>query len=110
MPAAVVKLSLSERSGVQAVYTPLHGVGESSLFRVLGEAGFSRSEIFRAAAGARRQFHQRPPALANSRIDQCLRAGHRTCEETSADLVLASDPDADRLGVSVRGGTVRSST
>ena len=44
--AEVVKLSLSPDRDVRAVYTPLHGVGETSVFRVLRDANFKQVDIF----------------------------------------------------------------
>lgn len=101
---AVVKLSLSNAREVQAVYTPLHGVGESSLFRVLGEAGFEQVEIFEPQRAPDGNFTNVPLHLPNPELTSAFEPAIAHAKKTSADLVLASDPDADRLGVSVRGG------
>ncbi len=68
--AAVVKLSLSKDRDVRAVYTPLHGVGETSVFRVLRDANFQAGRHLRAATEAGRQLHKRPEALAESGADE----------------------------------------
>src|SRR5207237_1184405 len=43
---AVVSLSLSRERDMPAIYSPLHGVGETSVYRVLEQAGFNGVEIF----------------------------------------------------------------
>jgi phosphoglucomutase len=102
--AEVVKLSLSEAREVRALYTPLHGVGETSLFRVLGEAGFRQVEIFEPQRAPDGNFTNVPLHLPNPELTSAFEPAIAQAKKTGADLVLASDPDADRLGVSVRSG------
>lgn len=100
--AAVVKLSLSDARDVRAVYTPLHGVGERSVFRVLTEAGFKQVEIFGPQRAPDGNFTNVPKQLPNPELTSAFEPAIAEAKKTGADLVLASDPDADRLGVSVR--------
>jgi phosphoglucomutase/phosphomannomutase len=100
--ASVTKLSLSNARDVQAVYTPLHGVGETSVFRVLGEAGFRQVEIFGPQRSPDGNFTNVPLHLPNPELTTAFEPAIAHAKKTGADLVLASDPDADRLGVSVR--------
>ena len=100
--AEVVKLSLSEARDVHALYTPLHGVGETSLYRVLGEAGFKQVEIFEPQRAPDGNFTNVPKQLPNPELTSAFEPAIAHAKKTGADLVLASDPDADRLGVSVR--------
>jgi phosphoglucomutase len=97
--SAVVALSLSDARGARAVYTPLHGVGESSVFRTLSAAGFSRVEICESQRQRDGSFPNVPLHLPNPELPSALAPACRHAEASSADLVLATDPDADRLGV-----------
>jgi phosphoglucomutase len=100
--SAVVELGLSGARGAQAVFTPLHGVGETSVFRALSVAGFSRVEIFELQRTQDGSFPNVPLHLPNPELPSALQPACQRAEATSADLVLATDPDADRLGVAVR--------
>ncbi len=101
---AVTALSQSSSRDVSAVYTPLHGVGETSIWQVIQQAGFSNVDIFEDHRTADGNFPNVPNHLPNPEllevfdpvIDWIAATKH------SADLILASDPDADRLGVMVR--------
>ncbi|MGQ0636169.1 MAG: phospho-sugar mutase [Planctomycetaceae bacterium] len=99
---AVRTLSLSSARDLPAVYSPLHGVGETSVYRVLEEAGFDGVTIFeqhRAPDGA---FPNVPNHLPNPELPAVFGPPIALARDSQAALVLASDPDADRLGVAVR--------
>jgi phosphoglucomutase/phosphomannomutase len=100
--AAVAGLSLSRARGVHAVFTPLHGVGESSVYRVLAAAGFKSIEIFEPQRKADGDFPNVPRHLPNPELPSALGPACEWAEARSAELVLATDPDADRVGVAVR--------
>ncbi len=101
--AAVVGQSLSSERNIRAVYTPLHGVGETSLYRSVREAGFTQVEIFEPQRKPDGNFTNVPKQLPNPELPTALEPAVAYAKKTGADLVLASDPDADRLGVAVRG-------
>jgi phosphoglucomutase/phosphomannomutase len=101
--AAVVENSLSSAREIRAVYTPLHGVGETSLYRSIREAGFTQVEIFEPQRKPDGNFTNVPKQLPNPELPSALEPAVAYAKKTGADLVLASDPDADRLGVAVRG-------
>jgi phosphoglucomutase/phosphomannomutase len=105
----VVELSLSAARSVRAVYTPLHGVGETSVFRALEEAGFGAVEIFQPQRQPDGDFTNVPAQLPNPELPAVFGPAVERALQAGADLVLASDPDADRLGVSARtaDGTFR---
>ena len=84
---------------LRVAYTPLHGVGESSVVPVLHSRGV-RVDVVDA---------QRPDggafgtvASANPEQPAALDLAKALADETGADLVLANDPDADRLGALAR--------
>jgi phosphoglucomutase/phosphomannomutase len=99
---AVTGLSLSRSRGACAVFTPLHGVGESSAFRVLAAAGFDAIEILESQRAPDGAFPNVPRNLPNPELPAALGPACTRAEESGADLVLATDPDADRLGVAAR--------
>ncbi len=84
------------------VYTPMHGVGGATVLRVLAAAGI------RAPVPVALQWQPDPdfPSVAfpNPEEDGALDAATAVAEEAGADLVVANDPDADRLAVAVREG------
>jgi phosphoglucomutase len=102
--AAVIGESLSDARDIKAVYTPLHGVGETSLYRVIREAGFKQVEIFGPQRAPDGNFTNVPKQLPNPELPSALEPAVAYAKHSGADLVLASDPDADRLGVAARGG------
>jgi phosphomannomutase len=85
--------------GLRMVYTPLHGVGGAVLPRLLEEAGFDVPAPVPAQAGPDPDFPTTafPNPEEPGVLDLALAEGGRR----QADLVLANDPDADRLAVAV---------
>ncbi|MCA9058683.1 MAG: phospho-sugar mutase [Planctomycetaceae bacterium] len=103
----VVALSQSANRNISAVFTPLHGVGETSVYAVIRSAGFDQVDIFEPHRTADGNFPNVPKHAPNPEnlevfdpvIEWINATGH------AADLILASDPDADRLGVMVRNAS-----
>ncbi len=83
------------------VYTPMHGVGETSVAAALKLAGFSRVNILASQRTPDGDFPNVPGHVSNPEIPKTLAASIAEAQGTGADLVLASDPDADRIGVGV---------
>jgi phosphoglucomutase/phosphomannomutase len=98
----VARMSLSSARDVKALYTPLHGVGETSVYRVLDEAGFEGVEIFGPQREPDGGFPNVPNHLPNPELPAVFGPPIEQARSSGAALVLASDPDADRLGVAVR--------
>ena len=101
----VARLTLSAARELKALYTPLHGVGETSVFRVLQEAGFEGIEVFEPQREADGNFPNVPDHLPNPELPAVFGPPIEQARASGAALVLASDPDADRLGVAVRSST-----
>lgn len=99
---AVCQLSLSPERGVAALYTPLHGVGETSVFRVIQQAGFREVTIYEPQRSQDGSFPNVPDQLPNPERSAVFGPAIEQAKQTSVDLVLASDPDADRMAVAVR--------
>ncbi len=98
----VARLSLSSARDVKVLYTPLHGVGETSVYRVLEEVGFEGIEIFGPQREPDGNFPNVPNHLPNPELPAVFGPPIEFARQSGAGLVLASDPDADRLGVAVR--------
>ena len=101
---AVLANGLSDYRGIEAVYSPLHGVGETSCYRVMKEAGFDGVSIFEPHRIADGNFPNVPDHFPNPERTQVYDPiiDHIKNENLSTELILASDPDADRIGVCVR--------
>ena len=99
---AVCALSVSAGRTIRALYTPMHGVGESSIYRVISQAGFRDVDLFEPQRFPDGSFPNVPDHLPNPERPQALRPAIEFAKANGHQLVLASDPDADRLAVAVR--------
>lgn len=84
---------------LRIVYTPLHGVGGDLALRALRAAGFS--DIVEVPEQAKPDGAFPTARFPNPEDPAVLELAHRLAREKNAELVLANDPDADRLAVSV---------
>lgn len=98
---AVLSESVCHARDISIVYTPLHGVGETSVARVLKTAGFRRVHVLESQRSPDGDFPNVPGHVANPENPQTLEAAIAEARRLAADLVIASDPDADRIGVAV---------
>ena len=87
---------------VSIVYTPLNGAGISCVPRCLSEHGFSNITLVDEQKNPDGNFPTCP--YPNPEIREALEFGLRWAERTQSDLLLATDPDCDRVGVAVKGG------
>ena len=99
---AVVDCSLSDKRDVVALFSPCHGVGETSVFRAVLEAGFTQVKIHPSQRLPDGNFPFAPDRFPNPERKVVLEALVPAAKEINADLILASDPDADRVGLSAR--------
>ncbi|PSJ79434.1 phospho-sugar mutase [Neisseria iguanae] len=85
---------------LKIVYTPLHGTGEMMVRRALQQAGFESFELVEEQAVADPNFTTaRSP---NPESQAAFALAEKLGAEVGADLLLATDPDADRLGAEIR--------
>ena len=82
------------------VYTPLHGTGNIPARRILRELGFENVYVVKEQELPDGDF----PTVSypNPEAAEAFELGLKLAKEVDADLVLATDPDADRLGVRVK--------
>ena len=98
----VVALSLSPTRDIPVLFSPLHGVGETSVYRVLEAAGFHGVQIFEPQRKPDGGFPNVPKHLPNPELTAVFDPAIEYLKDSPVAMILASDPDADRLGVAVR--------
>jgi len=88
----------------KVVFSGLHGTGESAIVPVLERAGWELGENLFQVQSQRwpdPRFRGVPDQKPNPERSECLKAGTEMANALGADIVIASDPDADRLAVQV---------
>ena len=92
---------------LKVVYTPLNGTGNKLVRRVLKEIGVDDVSIVKEQELPDGNFPTCP--FPNPEIREALELGLKMCQEVKPDLLLATDPDADRVGIAVpeKDGTYR---
>ena len=90
----------AEGKNLKIVYTPLHGTGNIPARRILRELGFENVYVVKEQELPDGNF----PTVSypNPEAEEAFELGLKLAKEVDADLVLATDPDADRLGVRVK--------
>ena len=90
----------AEGKNLKIVYTPLHGTGNIPARRILRELGFENVYVVKEQELPNGDF----PTVSypNPEAEEAFELGLKLAKEVDADLVLATDPDADRLGVRVK--------
>jgi phosphoglucomutase len=101
----VQALSLSpeailHQKSLKIVYTPLHGCGRKLVPEILARYGFENIHMVKEQAIADGNFPtvHSPNPEEHDALDMAI----KLAEELGADLVMATDPDADRVGIAVR--------
>ncbi len=84
------------------LYSPMHGVGTTSAVPALKGAGFQQVEIFGPHAEPNGDFPNVPGHVSNPENPETFDAMIARAEESGAELILSTDPDADRLGAAAR--------
>ncbi len=98
--ARSVRPGLCKTAGLKLVYSPLNGSGLVPVTRVLGDIGISDITIVPEQQYPDGNFPTCP--YPNPEIFEALRLGLELAEKSGADLMLATDPDADRVGIAIR--------
>ena len=95
-----VRPGLCKTAGLKLVYSPLNGSGLVPVTRVLNDIGITDITIVPEQKDPDGNFPTCP--YPNPEIFEALRLGLELAEKQNADLMLATDPDADRVGIAVR--------
>ncbi len=85
---------------VAIVYSPLNGTGLKPVTRALQESGFTNITVVEEQRNPDGNFPTCP--YPNPEIREAMEMGLEYCRKTGADLLLATDPDADRCGIAVK--------
>ena len=99
---AMLQLSLSDNRQLKAIFSPLHGVGETSVYKLLQAAGFDDISIFEPHRAPDGNFPNVPDQLPNPENARVFEPIVEHARQEDIGLILASDPDADRIAASVR--------
>ena len=98
--ARSIRPGLCATAGLKLVYSPLNGSGLVPVTRVLKDIGITDVTIVPEQKYPDGNFPTCP--YPNPEIFEALRLGLELAEKEGADLMLATDPDADRVGIAIR--------
>ena len=83
---------------LKIIYSPLHGVGASGVMPILAQDGFTNVELYAPHAELSGDFPNVPGHVSNPENVIVFDAIIERAQKVSADLIMATDPDCDRLG------------
>ena len=95
-----VRPGLCKSAGLKLVYSPLNGSGLTPVMRVLNDIGITDVTIVPEQEYPNGYFTT--CSYPNPEIFAALELGLNLAKETGADLMLATDPDADRVGIAMK--------
>lgn len=90
------------KANLKVVYTPLNGAGNRCVREILKRIGVSDVTVVKSQEMPDGNFPTCP--YPNPEIREALNEGLKVCEEVGPDLLLATDPDCDRVGIAVKDG------
>ena len=85
---------------VAIVFSPLHGTGLKPVLRTLKESGYTNITVVKEQEEPDGNFTTCP--YPNPEIKEAMSLGMEYAEKYNADLLLATDPDCDRVGIAVK--------
>lgn len=97
-----INTDLCASSGLKVVYTPLNGTGNKPVREILKRLGITDVTIVKEQENPDGNFTTCP--YPNPEIREALEVGLKYCNEVKPDLLLATDPDCDRVGIAVPDG------
>ena len=95
-----VAKDICKGADLSVVYTPLNGTGNKLVRRVMSEIGVEEVSIVKEQEMPDGNFTTCP--YPNPEIKEALQKGLELCDIKKPDLLLATDPDADRVGIAVK--------
>ena len=98
--ACQVRPGLCKTAGLKLVYSPLNGSGLVPVTRILNDIGIDDITIVPEQKYPDGNFPTCP--YPNPEIFEALRLGLELAKSSGADLMLATDPDADRVGIAIK--------
>ena len=94
-----IHTDLVKSSGLKVVYTPLNGTGNKPVRAILKKIGVEKVVVVPEQEYPNGNFDTCP--FPNPEIKEALALGLKLCETEKPDLLLATDPDCDRVGIAV---------
>ncbi|MBR1481706.1 MAG: phospho-sugar mutase, partial [Ruminococcus sp.] len=95
-----VNAGICKDTDLSVVYTPLNGAGNKLVRKVLERIGVKKITVVKEQEMPDGNFTTCP--YPNPEFKEALQKGLELCEKEQADLLLATDPDSDRVGIAVR--------
>lgn len=95
-----VNPGICNNSGLKVVYTPLNGAGNKLVRKILARIGVNDIIIVPEQENPDGNFTTCP--YPNPEIKEALQLGLDLCQKEQPDLLLATDPDSDRVGIAVK--------
>ena len=93
---------IDDASNLKLVYTPLNGAGRVCVLRILERIGIKDVTVVPEQEYPDGNFPTCP--YPNPEFREALQKGLELCEKVQPDLLLATDPDSDRVGIAVKQG------
>ncbi len=100
--SCLVNADSIKEAGLKVIYTPLNGAGNKPVRKVLKMAGITDVTVVKEQEKPDGNFPTCP--YPNPEIRQAFECAIETSKGTNADLLLATDPDCDRVGIAVKDG------
>ncbi len=91
---------LKVNKNITIVYSPLNGTGLEPILRILKETGYTNIKVVKEQEQPDGTFPTCP--YPNPELREAMELGMEYAKKCNADLMLATDPDCDRVGVAVR--------
>ncbi|MCE7058940.1 phospho-sugar mutase [Dyadobacter sp. CY343] len=99
---SISKDALARQKDLKIVYTPLHGTGVTLVPALLAKMGFEAVTVIEEQAEAKGNGQFPTVVYPNPEEAEAMSKAVEKAKEIDADLVLGTDPDADRVGIAVK--------
>lgn len=100
--AQQIHKDICKDSGLKVVYTPLNGAGNKLVRKILNRIGVEDVQVVKEQELPDGNFTTCP--YPNPEFKEALKLGLDMCDEVKPDLLLATDPDSDRVGIAAKDG------
>ena len=100
--AQTVNKNICDGADLSVVYTPLNGAGNKLIRRIMDKIGVKNVTVVKEQELPDGNFPTCP--YPNPEFREALELGLQICDKIKPDLLLASDPDSDRVGIAVKDG------
>lgn len=98
---SICAVCLSKETGARIMFSPLHGTGISSVFPALQKAGF-HVDLDSKTSNLSGAFENVTFNIPNPEVEQSFDTSITEAEKTGSEIIMNTDPDADRIGIMVR--------